>query len=323
MPEHPFRFAAQLSVSPDGTAAGWAEQARKAEDLGYSTLLMPDHFDEQYAPIPALMAVANATSTLRIGALVHCNDYKHPVVFAKEAATLDLLSEGRLELGMGAGWMRSDYEHAGITYDKPSVRVDRFEEAVTVITGLLENDEPFSFDGEHYQIKDLHLQPRPVQQPRPPLTIGGGGKRVLGIAARNADVVSINVNLQGGAAVAEVVVDATPAQTKKKVQWVKDAAGDRFDDLELNCLIGFVLETDDKQAIVNAMAPAVNIGSDDALHMPLALVGTKEEMEEELYWRRENYGFSYFSIETYESLFTTEFAAWEVLGSIVSKLSGQ
>jgi len=323
MPKHPFRFAAQLSVSPDGTAAGWAEQARKAEDLGYSTLLMPDHFDEQYAPIPALMAVANATTTLRIGALVHCNDYKHPVVFAKEAATLDLLSEGRLELGMGAGWMRSDYEHAGITYDKPSVRVDRFEEAVTVITGLLENDEPYSFDGEHYQIKDLHLQPRPAQQPRPPLTIGGGGKRVLGIAARNAEVVSINVNLQGGAAVAEVVVDATPAQTKKKVEWVKQAAGDRFDDLELNCLIGFVLETDDKEAIVSAMAPAVNIGPEDALHMPLALVGTKEEMEEELYWRRENYGFSYFSIETYESLFTTESAAWEVLGPIVSKLAGQ
>jgi probable F420-dependent oxidoreductase len=322
MPKHPFRFAAQLSVSPDGTAAGWAEQARKAEDLGYSTLLMPDHFDEQYAPIPALMAVANATSTLRIGALVHCNDFKHPVVFAKEAATLDLLSEGRLELGMGAGWMRSDYEHSGIPYDEPAVRVDRFEESVSVVTGLLETDAPYSFDGKHYQVKDLHLQPRPVQEPRPPLTIGGGGKRVLGIAARNAEVVSVNVNLQGGAAIAEVVVDASPAQTKKKVEWVKEAAADRFDDIELNCLIGFVLETDDKQAIVNAMAPAVNIGPDDALHMPLALVGTKEEMEEELYWRRENYGFSYFSIETYESLFTTE-SAWEVLGPIVGKRAGQ
>jgi probable F420-dependent oxidoreductase len=323
MPNHPFRFAAQLSVSPDGTAAGWAEQARKAEDLGYSTLLMPDHFDDQYAPVPALMAVAHATTTLRIGALVHANDYKHPVVFAKEAATLDLLSEGRLELGMGAGWMRSDYEHSGITYDPPAVRVDRFEEAVSVVTGLLETDAPYSFDGEHYQVKDLHLQPRPVQLPRPPLTVGGGGKRVLGIAARNAEVVSINVNLSGGAAVAEVVVDATPAQTKRKVEWVKEAAGDRFDDLELNCLIGFVLETDNKEAIVNAMAPAVNIGPDDALHMPLALIGTMDEMEEELYWRRDNYGFSYFSIETYDSLFTTECAAWEVLGPLVSKLSGK
>src|ERR1700684_3913766 len=151
---HPrkFRFAAQLSKAPDGTAASWADQARKAEDIGYSTLLMPDHFGDQLAPVPALMAAADATSQLRVGTLVFDNDYRHPLVLAKEAATLDLLSNGRLELGLGAGWMRSDYEESGIAYDRPGVRVDRFEEAVAIITGLLESEEPFSFSGTHYTV---------------------------------------------------------------------------------------------------------------------------------------------------------------------------
>src|SRR5579872_4705395 len=146
---HPrtFRFAAQLSTAPDGTAASWAEQARKAEDLGYSTLLMPDHFGDQLAPVPALMAAADATTSLRIGTLVFDNDYRHPVVLAKEAATLDVLSGGRLELGLGAGWMRTDYEQSGIAYDPPGVRVDRFAEAVQVISGLLQAEEPYSFSG--------------------------------------------------------------------------------------------------------------------------------------------------------------------------------
>jgi probable F420-dependent oxidoreductase len=310
---HPFRFAAQLSFAPDRTAAGWAAQARKVEDLGYSTLLMPDHFGDQLAPVPALMAAADATSSLRIGALVHDNDYKHPVVLAKELATLDVLSGGRLEIGLGAGWMRTDYEESGIEYDAPAMRVDRFEEGVAVITGLLETDAPFSFKGSHYKVTEHHLLPRPVQTPRPPLIIGGGGKRVLGIAGRMADIVSINVNLRGGTAGPEVASDATPAQTHKKIEWVRQAAGDRFDQLELNTLVGFVLETDDRQSIVDAMAPAIGIDPADALHVPLALIGTTEQMEEELHWRRENYGLSYFSFES---------SSWETIGSLVSKLAG-
>jgi probable F420-dependent oxidoreductase len=310
---HPFRFAAQLSVAPDQTAAGWAAQARKAEDLGYSTLFMPDHFGDQLAPVPALMAAADATTNLRIGALVHDNDYKHPVVLAKELATLDVLSDGRLEIGLGAGWMRTDYEESGIEYDSPAVRVDRFEEGLAVITGLLETDGPFSFEGSHYKVTEHHLRPRPVQTPRPPLIIGGGGKRVLGIAGRYAEIVSINVNLRGGTAGPEVASDATPAQTRQKIEWVRQAAGDRFDQLELNTLIGFVLETDDRKSIVDAMAPAIGIDPGDALHVPLALIGTIEQMEEELYWRRENYGLSYFSFES---------SSWETIGSLVSKLAG-
>src|SRR5260370_10081169 len=144
---HPrkFRFAAQLSKAPDGTARSWAEQAKKAEDLGYSTLLMPDHFGDQLAPVPALMAAADATAHVRIGSRVFDNDYRHPLVLAKEAATMDLLSDGRLELGLGAGWMRTDYEQSGIAYDPPARRVDRFEEGVEVIAGLLSSDGPFSF----------------------------------------------------------------------------------------------------------------------------------------------------------------------------------
>src|SRR5579864_6884469 len=248
---HPrtFRFAAQLSTAPDGTAASWAEQARKAEDLGYSTLLMPDHFGDQLAPVPALMAAADATSELRVGTLVFDNDYRHPVVLAKEAATLDVLSGGRLELGLGAGWMRTDYEQSGIAYDPPGVRVERFAEGVEVVTGLLEGDGPFSFSGRHYTVSEHHLLPRPVQQPRPPLILGGGGRRVLTIAARHADIVSINVDLRAGLGGAEAAPNASPDSTRQKVAWVKEAAGDRFDDIELNCLIGFAVITDDAQGI--------------------------------------------------------------------------
>ncbi len=144
---------------------------------------MPDHFGDQLAPIPALAAVAAATTTLRMGSLVFGNDYRHPLVLAKEIATLDVLSDGRFEASLGAGWMRSDYDESGITYDEPRVRVERFEESVAVLNGLLRFDGPFSFEGTHYRVHEHTLLPRPVQRPGPPLIIGGGGKRVLSFAA--------------------------------------------------------------------------------------------------------------------------------------------
>jgi probable F420-dependent oxidoreductase len=313
MPDHPFRFAAQLSQAPDGTARSWADQARKVEDLGYSALLMPDHFGDQLAPMPALAAVAAATTTLRLGSLVFGNDYRHPFVLAKEAATLDVLSEGRLELSLGAGWMKVDYEQAGITYDTPKVRVERFEEAVQVMQGLIRTDGPFSFDGTYYQVHEHTLLPRPVQQPGPPLIIGGGGKRVLTIAAQHADIVSINANLRDGAGGPETAPNLSPERTREKVAWVKEAAGDRFDSLELNSLIGAVMITDDAASIGEMMAPHFGIGAEESLHVPGILAGTIDEMIEELQWRREEYGISYWSIES---------DTWEALGPIVSKLSG-
>ncbi len=312
---HPrtFRFAAQLSKAPDGTARSWAEQARKAEDLGYATLLMPDHFGDQLAPVPAMMAAADATTTLRVGALVFDNDYRHPVVLAKEAATLDLLSDGRLELGLGAGWMRSDYEESGIAYDTPARRVDRFAEGVAVVAGLLASDEPFSFSGQYYTVTEHTLLPRPVQRPRPPLIIGGGGRRVLGIAGRLADIVSINVDLRAGTGGVETAPNAAPDATRRKIDWVKEAAGARFSDIELNCLIGFALVTDDARTVCEAMASTFGVDADDAAHVPVVLIGTLEEMVEELQWRRQEYGISYFSVEA---------DCWEALGPVVSRLSG-
>jgi probable F420-dependent oxidoreductase len=310
---HPFRFAAQLSTTPGVTARSWADQARRAEDLGYSALLMPDHFGDQLAPVPALAAVAAATTTLRMGSLVFGNDYRHPAVLAKEAATLDVLSEGRFELSLGAGWMRTDYDQAGITYDTPRIRVERFEEAVQIIQGLLHADGPFSFEGSYYRISELDLLPRPVQRPGPPLIIGGGGKRVLSFAARHADIVSINVNLREGTGGPETAPNASPERTREKVAWVREAAGDRFEALELNALIGFVMITDEATSVAEAMAPHFGISPADALHIPLALLGTLDEMAAELEWRREEYGISYWSVEA---------DCWEDLGPVVSKLTG-
>lgn len=309
----PFRFAAQLGKAPDSSPRAWADLARRVEDLGYSTLLMPDHFGDQLAPVPALAAAAAATTSLRVGSLVFGNDYRHPVVLAKEAATLDVLSGGRFELSLGAGWMRTDYEQSGIAYDPPAVRVERFEEAAQVLQGLLRTDGPFSFDGSHYRVTDLALLPRPVQQPGPPLTIGGGGKRVLSFAGRHADVVSINVNLREGTGGPETAPDAAPDRTREKVGWVEAAAGDRLEQIELNALIGFVMITHDASGIAKAMAPAFGISPQDALHVPLALLGTLDEMADELEWRRAEYGISYWSIEG---------DSWEALGPLVSKLAG-
>ncbi|MGP0029171.1 MAG: TIGR03621 family F420-dependent LLM class oxidoreductase [Acidimicrobiales bacterium] len=312
-PDRKFRFAAQLSTTPEGTARSWGEQARRAEDLGYATLLMPDHFGDQLAPVPALAAVAAATTTLRLGSLVFGNDYRHPVVLAKEAATLDVLSAGRFELSLGAGWMKTDYQEAGLAYDTPRVRVERFEEAVQVLQGLLRTDGPFSFDGRYYQVHGHTLLPRPVQRPGPPLIIGGGGRRVLSFAARHADIVSINVNLRDGTGGPETATNATPERIREKVGWVKEAAAGRFAQLELNALIGFVMITDDAAGVAGAMAPHFGISADDALHVPLALLGTLDEMREELEWRRSEYGISYWSIEA---------DSWEALGPVVSSLSG-
>jgi probable F420-dependent oxidoreductase len=306
----PFRFAAQIARA--GSAKEWAERARKAEDLGFSTLTMPDHFGDQLAPVPALAAAAAATSNLRIGTLVFDNDYKHPLVLAKEAATLDLLSDGRLELGLGAGWMRTDYDQSGIAYDPPSVRVDRFEEGIKVMKGLFA-DGPFSFTGEHYTITEHDGLPKPVQRPHPPIIIGGGGKRVLSIAAREADIVSVNPNLKEGLGGAETAPNTTPDKTTQKIEWVKEAAGDRFGDIELNVLVGFVMVTDDAKGIAEAMAPTFGVTPDEALQVPICLLGSVDFMVEELQRRREKWGFSYIGFDG---------DSWEAVAPVVNRLAG-
>jgi len=294
MAARPFRFAAQIAGA--GSAREWADHARKAEDLGYSTLTMPDHFGDQLAPMPALVAAADATTHLRVGTLVFCNDYKHPLVLAKEAATLDLLSDGRLELGLGAGWMRTDYEQSGIAYDPPATRVDRFEEALASMKRLF-----------------AEAHPKPVQQPHPPIIVGGGGKRVLSIAAREADIVSVNPNLREGLGGAETAPNTVPAMTTRKIEWVKEAAGERFDDIELNVLVGFAMVTDDAESIAEAMAPTFGVSPEDCLHAPITLVGTLDWMVDEVQRRREEWGFSYIGFDG---------NSWEAMAPIVARLAG-
>ncbi len=288
----PFRFAIQAKNTTDAKA--WAEQARKVEDLGYSTLTLPDHFDGQLAPTLALQAAADATNTLNVGALVWCNDYRHPVVFASEMATLDILSEGRVEMGIGAGWMKTDYDAAGMSYDRPGVRIDRMQESVEIIRGL-HADGAYSFSGEHYTITDLDLMPKPVQRPIP-LLIGGGGPRMLRYAGRVADIVGINPNLKSGAIDATTSADTTAERFTEKLGWVRDGAGDRFDDIELQVRVFFVVFTDDKQGTLDAMAPGLGLTPEQAAGSPLALVGTAEQMIEDLQARREQFGFSYVTV---------------------------
>ena len=305
-----FRFAAQCNGA--ASAKEWADTARRVEGMGFSTLTMPDHFGDQLSPVPALTAAALATTTLRVGPMVYGNDYRHPVVLAHETATLDLLSDGRLEVGLGAGWMKTDYASAGIPYDEPKVRVDRFEESIAVLKGLW-SGEPFSFTGEHCTITEHHLQPAPVQKPHPTLVIGGGGKRVLSIAAREADVVGINPNLRGGTGGPEVSPDLTPAATTRKLAWVKEAAGERYPDLEITMLCGFAMITDDVTPIVGGMAQVFNVPESDALHVPAVLIGSVDAMCDELRRRREEWDVSYIVFEA---------GTWENMGEIVSRLAG-
>lgn len=290
---NPFRFSVQESKAPLGSA--WRDYARKAEDLGFSTLHMPDHFvNEEFALVPAMAAAAAVTDTLRVGALVHGNDYRHPAMLAKEAATVDLLSDGRLEFGIGAGWQRTDYEAIGMEYDRPGLRIDRLEESIAIIKGLW-GDGPFSFEGEHYRITELDGFPKPAQDPRPPVLIGAGAQRMLRLAAREADIVAFNFSLAAGEVSPEAGLTGTAEATREKLEWVRDEAGDRFDDLELQCAIFFVTVTDDAEGMFEAMAPAFGLDPETAKSIPHVLIGTEEQMIERLQQLREEYGFSYFS----------------------------
>ena len=288
-PHRGFRFGVQ--VSKETTAKGWAELARRTEAAGYEVLTMPDHFTDQLAPIPALMAAASATTTLRVGALVFDNDYKHPVVLAKELATIDLLSDGRLDIGLGAGWMISDYEEAGMPYDSPKVRIDRFIEGVAVIRGAMA-EGAFSFSGDHYTITNYNGQPKPIQS-RPPLLIGGGGKRVLSYAAREADIIGINGTLTAGVVGPEALSTMTAESVDEKVAIVAAAGAHRINDIEMNIRTFFVKVTNDRAATVEGISSMFGVSKDMIDASPFALIGSVEECIEQLLERRERWGFSY------------------------------
>jgi probable F420-dependent oxidoreductase len=309
---HPrkFRFGVQLSNAPTGEA--WRDLARKAEDLGYSTLFLPDHFGDQLAPVPAMQAAADATTTLKVGALVFDNDYKHPVVLAKEMATIDVLSGGRVELGIGAGWLNTDYEQSGIQHDRPGVRIKRMTEGLEVIKGLWA-EGPFSFAGEHYTITGLDGLPKPVQQPGPPILIGGGGPKVLGIAGRYADIVGVNPSIPSGAVDADAARDAASDRVDQKLQWLKDGAGERFDDLELNALVFVVNVTDDAASMREMVAGFFGVDQALIADTPYVWIGSTGQIAEQLRAARDRWGFSYFVVQG---------DAMESIAPVIAELSG-
>lgn len=287
----PFRFGA--AVPAGATRAEWLALAGRVEDLGYSTLLVADHLvPHAPAPLVALAAVAQTATDIRLGTLVLNNDLRHPVVLAQEAAALDVLSEGRLELGMGAGWAKEEYDHAGIPFEPGATRVERLEEALPILAGLLAGEE-VSCSGRHYRVTGHHVEPRPVQRPRPPILVGGSGRRLLSLAAREADIVGIAAaqSRDDGALAAD---GFTAEATESKVAWVRAQAGDRFPDLELSVLLQGVVVTDDRDAAAERVRERLpELGPVEILASPHLLIGSVGEMVDVLEARRERLGISY------------------------------
>ena len=283
---HRFRFGLQSSTAP--TMSAWRERARKAEGLGYSTLYVPDHFDAQFGPLVAATVAAEATDTLRVGTLVLNNDLRHPAVLAKELATLCLAAEGRVEVGLGAGWLRSDYDNLGIDYDLPKVRVERLAESLEVMKGLWNNEET-AFAGKHYTVHAARCEPRPPTPPR--LLVGGGSQRVLAVAAEHADVVGVNTSLASGEKGGDVAGGATLEHFDRCLGWVRQAAGDRFESLELQVMAFVVMVVGNRRAAERSLA-LFGFRDETALELPVLLVGSVADMCERLSARRQRWGFS-------------------------------
>ena len=310
LPARPFRFGVEEHNTP--SAAAWRDRARLLESLGYSTLYIPDHFGDQMGPIAALMSAADATTRLRIGSLVFDNDYRHPVVLAKEAATLDLLSDGRFDMGVGAGWMASDYEQSGIPFDPPGVRIDRMAEALQIIKQFFTGGI-VSFSGKHYKVEGLQAAPLPVQRPHPRVLIGGGGRRMLQLAAREADITSVNYNLREGRVNRKMVHTGMAAATDEKLGWIMEAAGDRLAQVELSASIFVANVTDDRGAVAESMAAGLDTEAQEVLEMPHFLIGSVDQLVESLLARRERYGISHFVFPGF---------AAESLAPVVERLTG-
>jgi probable F420-dependent oxidoreductase len=284
-----FRFGVQCSLA--ASRAEWQAKARRVEELGYQALLVPDHFGDQLAPVPALLSAAEATRAIRIGSLVFDNDFRQPALLAKEAATLDLLCDGRFEFGIGAGWMRSEYEQAGLAFDSGPTRVARLEEAVPLIRSVWAGG-PATFAGAHYRLNGLESAPLPVQRPGPPLLIGGGGPRILRLAAREADIVGMVLRSRADGNGLDLT-DLSSAALDDKLGWVRKAAGARFAALELNSLLQAVVVTSDRLDGARRLSQAVGVPPDVVLDTPYVVIGTAEEIEAQLQERRARFGISY------------------------------
>jgi probable F420-dependent oxidoreductase len=293
----PFTFLADGRAV--GTGKDVAERARRAESMGFTGLLIPDHLIDQLAPVPAMATIAAATTRLRIGAFVLNNDLRHPAVLAQDFASLDVLSEGRLDVALGAGWNKPEYEEIGLPFDPVATRVDRLEEAIAVFKGLF-GEAPFSFDGRFYTIRERNGQPKPVQKPHPPFFIGGGGRRILTIAGREANIVGLAPRILPGQR--SDPQSLTLAAAEEKIGWVREAAGERFDDLELNTYPSTwpITVTDDARAEARKVADhlrgrsAVDLTEDEILESPQLFIGSIDGLVEKFKMLRERLGISSF-----------------------------
>lgn len=288
----PFHFLADVSQVVSG--AELAARARRAEQMGYHGVVVPDHLIEQLSPVVAMSTVAAATSTLRVSAFVLNNDLRHPAVLAQDLASIDVLSGGRLDVAIGAGWNKPEYDAIGMSFDPAPQRQARLAEAVTLLKGLF-SGSPFSFAGEHYTITEHTAWPVPVQRPHPPFFIGGGGRRTLTLAGREADIVGLAPRIRNRA------VDAgslTLAGAREKIGWVRDAAGDRFESLELNVYpSGWpVTVTDDLRGEARRVVDhvrartGVELSEDDVIDSPHVFIGSIDRLVEKFLQLRDELG---------------------------------
>jgi probable F420-dependent oxidoreductase len=296
----------------------WRDALHRIEDLGFSTVSVSEHLTQGWTMEPLTVMTAAATSTsLRVLSLVLSNDFRHPVLLHKAIATLDVLSDGRVELGLGAGWLEGDYAASGMRLDAPAVRIERLAESIAVIKGLF-GSGPFSFEGRHYRIAGLDGLPKPVQVPHPPFLIGGGGRRILAFAGANADIVGVHARLPEGVLSPGAASDLAADRIAEKVEWVRDAsraAGRAEDAVELQFSAYLVRVTDSRAepaAISSSFAGL--LGADPALvaNSPAVLTGSVAACVEALEAHRERYGFSYWNLGS----------DIEAVAPIVSRLAG-
>lgn len=306
----PFRFGVSMSTAP--SREEWRQKARRAEELGYDTLVIADHLRDHFSPFSALAIAAEATKSIGLGTFVLNNDFRHPVLVAREAASLQVITGRRFELGLGAGHSRDEYDEAGIPFDPGPVRVKRLEEAVEVISRMF-TGEPAMFEGEHYRVTGHTIAPRPTE--RIPLLIGGNAKSILQLAARKADIVGFTGIFIGPDGIGNDFRWFTRAGLEDRLSVVRDAAGDRFGKLELNVLIQGVTLTDDREAAIEQAQKRLPMLSPQEIdECPYLLLGSASQIADRLEEYRERYGISYI---------VTHGHGIEGLGPVIAKLKGR
>lgn len=304
--QRPFRFGVQAFEG--SSAAGWFDLVQRAEDLGYSTLFSSDHYfgpgaiseatghrPVDFAPLTSIAMAAARTSSLRVGCRVFACDFHHPAILAKEMATLDLLSDGRVEVGLGAGWVRAEYDGLGVSMARPGVRIAKLAEYVDVMRAHW-SGEPIDMHGEYVDVSGFAGRPAPVQRPGPPIIIGGGAPKILRLAGRLADIVSINFNNASGALGSASVMSSGAEATLDKLGWIRDGAGDRFDRIEIEIGAYFVAVGDDAGTQLDAMASRFGVSSEEFRTHPHALFGSAGRICDTLIERRERFGISYVTV---------------------------